>query len=549
MDSKVPEEFWAADLVLMGGKIHAVDKNESVYEALAVKDGKIQAVGSDTKIEALVGGNTEVIELDGKLVLPGFIDSHEHCIRRGLQFDWVDCSSPPMESIEDIVEALRKKTEEKEPGEWVIGTWFDDTKLREKRFPTKEDLDRATTEHPIYLGRAGGHNAVANSMALKIAGIKRDTPQPRGGHIEKIGGDPTGRLDERAAMNMVKNRIPEPEPEEAIEYMVENWSRVEEMLLSWGITTVHEAHIKAPEAMAYQRILREGTLRMRVGLMLDGMNPYDGYAASDLSRQGLTTRFGWGEKLYVIGVKVGVDGAMGSLTAALTEPYANDPENKGIIRISEEELTEEIVQCHKAGLRTCTHAIGDWAIDIALDALDGAVKSRHWPGHRHRIEHAGYVRDDQLVRMKELGLAVSASIGFCYPIGDSHIDALGESRLSGYYPMKSFLEQGIVAGGNSDGFGKNWALTGIYGCVSRLSSTGRPIGLDQAIPVMDAVRAYTINGAYLEGTEEHKGSIEPGRVADLVVLDTDIINGNPEDILRASVVKTIVDGEVVYESE
>jgi hypothetical protein len=549
MDSKIPEEFWAADLVLMGGKIHAVDNNESVYEALAVKDGKIQAIGSDTEIEVLVGGNTEVIELDGKLVLPGFIDSHEHCIRRGLQFDWVDCSSSPMESIEDIVEALRKKAEEKEPGEWVIGTWFDDTKLKEKRFPTKEDLDRASSEHPIYLGRAGGHNAVANSMALKIAGINRDSPQPRGGHIEKIEGEPTGRLDERAAMNMVRDRIPEMEPEEAIEYMVENWSRVEEMLLSWGITTVHEAHIKAPEAMAYQRILWEGNLRMRVGLMLDGMNPYDGYATSDLSRQGLTTRFGWGEKLYVIGVKVGVDGAMGSLTAALTEPYANDPGNKGIIRICEEELTEEIVQCHKAGLRTCTHAIGDWAIDITLDVLDEAVKSRHWPGHRHRIEHAGYVREDQLVRMKELGLAVSASIGFCYPIGDSHIDALGESRLSGYYPMKSFLEHGIVAGGNSDGFGKNWALTGIYGCVSRLSSTGRPIGLDQEIPVMDAVRAYTINGAYLEGTEEHKGSIEPGRVADLVVLDTDIIEGSPDDILKASVVKTIVDGEVVYESE
>jgi hypothetical protein len=151
--------------------------------------------------------------------------------------------------------------------------------------------------------------------------------------------------------------------------------------------------------------------------------------------------------------------------------------------------------------------------------------------------------------MKELSLAVSASIGFCYPIGDSHIDALGEQRLSGYYPMKSFKKHGIVAGGNSDGFGKNWALTGIYGCVTRLSSSGRPLGLDQSISAIDAIRAYTVNGAYLEGTEDMKGSIEPGKLADLVILDTDIVNGHPEEILKAKVVKTIVGGEVVYESD
>jgi hypothetical protein len=549
MVSDIPEEIWGADLVLVEGKIFTVDESDRVFEAVSVRDGKIQAVGSNDLIMSLVGEETEVINLDGMIVLPGFVDSHEHCIRRGLQFDWVDCSSPPMESIEDIVQALKEKSEEKQPGEWVIGTWFDETKLGERRFPTKEDLDRASMENPIYLGRAGGHNAVANSMALKIAGISGDTPQPHGGHIEKGDGEPTGRLDELAAMNMVRKTIPDPEPEEAIDYMIENWPTIEGMLLSWGITTVHEAHIKAPEALAYQKILRDGNLRMRVGLMLDGMHPYDGYATSDLSRQGLTTGFGWGDRLYIIGVKVGVDGAMGSLTAALTEPYANDPDNKGIIRIKEEELTEEIVRCHKAGLRTCTHAIGDWAIDVALDALDEAVKSKLWTKHRHRIEHAGYVRDDQLVRMKELSLAVSASIGFCYPIGDSHIDALGEQRLSGYYPMKSFKKHGIVAGGNSDGFGKNWALTGIYGCVTRLSSSGRPLGLDQSISAIDAIRAYTVNGAYLEGTEDMKGSIEPGKLADLVILDTDIVNGHPEEILKAKVVKTIVGGEVVYESD
>lgn len=548
MVSRIGDKLCAADLVLLNGKIVTIDDKGSVYEAVAVKNGEIQAVGEDEKIKNLIGKGTHVIDLEGKLVLPGFIDSHEHCIRRGLQMDWVDCSSPTMESIEDIIEALREKAEENEPGEWVIGTWFDETKLKGERFPTKEDLDRASSDNPIYLGRAGGHNAVANSLALEMAGIDGETKQPEGGRIEMAEGEPTGRLDELAAMNMVREIIPEPTQEESIDLMVENWPEIEEMLLSWGITTVHEAHIKAPEVLAYQRILGNGDLRIRVGLMLDGMNPYDGYATSDLSRQGLTTGFGWSDKLYTIGVKVGVDGAMGSMTAALTKPYANDPNNIGIIRVDEKEFTEEIVKCHKAGLRTCTHAIGDRAIDLALDALDEAIESRHWPGHRHRIEHAGYVRPDQLVRMKELGLAVSASIGFCYPIGDSHIDALGEGRLAGYYPMKGFKEHGIVAGGNSDGFGKNWPLTGIYGSVTRLSSSGRPLATEQSIPIIDAIKAYTINGAYLEGREEVKGSIEPGKKADLIVLDRDITELRPEEILKAKVTRTIIGGEIVYEA-
>lgn len=549
MASRSQEKYCSADLVLVNGKIVSFEQPEYFFESLSVKDGKIQFVGSNDEVKALVGEETEVIDLRGMAVLPGFIDSHEHCIRRGLQMDWVDCSTPPMESIEDIIRSLKEKSEEKQPGMWIIGTWFDETKLKEKRFPTKHDLDTASSSNPIYLGRAGGHNAVVNSLALEKAGINSESPQPAGGHIEKVDGEPTGRLDELAAMNMVRKIIPEPGRREAIELMVENWPEVEEMLLSWGITTMHEAHIKAPEALAYQSLLGEGNLRMRVGLMLDGMNPYGGSATSDLSRQGLKTGFGWGDKLYVVGVKVGVDGAMGSLTAALTEPYSNDPDNKGIVRVDESDLIEEIVECHKAGLRTCTHAIGDHAIDIALDAIDEAIKTRFWPDHRHRIEHAGYVRPDQLARMKELGVAVSASIGFCYPIGDSHIDALGEGRLSGYYPMKAFKEHGIVAGGNSDGFGENWALTGIYGCVARLSSTGRMLGSEQAISIVDAIKAYTVNGAYLEGTEDIKGSIEPGKLADLVVLDRDITNLEAEEILKTRVLKTIVGGEIVYERE
>jgi len=539
-----------ADLVLLNGKIVTVDSSGTIEEAVAVRDGRFLKVGSSEEIRRLAGSKTRIIDLKGKTVLPGFIDTHEHCIRKGMRGDWVDCASPPIGTIDQLVEALAAKAHEKAEGEWVVGYGFDETKLEDRRWPNRYDLDKASSRHPIYLGRAGGHNAVANSVALEIAGITKDTPQPPGANIGKDdSGEPTGRLDEVASMNMVRGRIPAPTDEEAVEIMVENWPAVEEELLGWGLTTIHEAHIKAPEALAYQELLKKGRLRIRTGLMLDGMAPYGGHATSDLARQGIRTGFGWGDRLYVVGVKIGVDGAMGSLTASLTKPYANDPDNYGINRVTQDELTEEMVRLHKSGNRACIHAIGDWAIDIALNAIEEAVKSKEWQDHRHRIEHAGYVRPDQLDRMAKLGVAVSASIGFCHPIGDSHIDALGEERLVGYYPMRSFRNHGIVAAGNSDGFGKNWAITGIHGCVTRKSSTGRSLAEEQAIPMMDAIRAYTINAAYLEGKEDEKGSIEPGKLADMVVLNRDLLTVNPGEIVETRALMTIVGGEVVYERE
>ncbi len=547
MERFEPPSEMAADLAILGGKVLTLDPENRVVEAVAVRDGRVIKVGSNEDVRRLVGPATRVVDVGGRLVLPGFIDSHEHCIAQGLRADWVNCSSPPMGSIEDIVRALSERASERPEGEWIKGYGFDESKLLERRFPTRHDLDRASTRHPIYLARAGGHNAVANSLALRLAGIGRETPQPRGGNIERDpSGEPTGRLDEIAAMELVRGRIPEPSEEEAVVMMVRSWPEVEERLLSWGLTTIHEAHVKAREAKAYQELLRRGMLRLRVGLMLDGMAPYRGTASSDLSRLGLRTGFGWGDRLRVIGVKLGVDGAMGPRTAALNRPYEDEPENMGIVRVSREALTEEVVRCHEAGIRVCIHAIGDRAIDLALDAIEEALRRRGWEDHRHRIEHAGYVEEPQLRRMRRLGVAVSASIGFCHPIGDSHLEALGRWRMRGYYPMRSFRDHGIVAGGNSDGFGENWALTGIYGCVTRRTMRGEVLCEEEAIPIIDAIRAYTINGAYLEGAEGEKGSIEPGKLADMIVLDRDITSTRPEEILRARVLITIVGGEIVY---
>jgi hypothetical protein len=532
-------------MILYNGKVYTVDKDGTEAEAVAIRDGKIIKVGTSKKVLELAHEKTMKIDLEGKLLLPGFIDTHEHCIRKGLQLDWVNCAS--MKSLKEVINGLKEKAKSKKPGEWVIGSWFDETQWSEKRFPTRHDLDKASTEHPIYLGRAGGHNAVANTTALELAEINKNTPQPLGGNIERDeNSEPTGRLDEIAAMDLVRGLFPKSTPEEEVEILAENWPVLEEMYLSWGLTSIHEAHIKAPQAQAYQKLDREKRLNIRIGLMLDGMTPYKGYATSDLARQGLRTPFKWSDRLRVVSVKVGTDGAMGSLTAALYEDYANDPGNKGIIRCTREELVDEVTRCHVAGIQVCIHAIGDRAIDLSLDAIEEAVKVKPWEDHRHRIEHAGYVLPGQLKRIKELGVNISASIGFCYPIGDSHIAALGPDRLCGYYPMKSFRDHGIVAAGNSDGFGSSYALTGIYGCVARKSRSGKYLCKEEAIPILDAIRAYTWNAAYLEGTEDTKGSIEAGKFADFIILDRDITALPHEEILEAKVLKTIIDGEVVY---
>ena len=539
------EKRFGADMIFYNGKVYTVDKDGTEAEAVAIRDGKIIKVGTSKEVLKLSHEDTEKIDLKGNLLLPGFIDTHEHCIRKGLQLDWVNCAS--IKSLEEVIKGLNAKAASKKPGEWVIGSWFDESQWSDKRFPNRHDLDKASTKHPIYLGRAGGHNAVANTMALELAGINKDTPQPPGGNIERDdNGVPTGRLDELAAMDMVRGLFPKLTPEEEVEELAKNWPTLEEMYLSWGLTSIHEAHIKAPQALAYQKLDHEKKLNIRIGLMLDGMTPYKGYATSDLARQGLRTPFKWSDRLRVVSVKVGTDGAMGSLTAALYEDYANDPGNNGIIRCTREELVDEVTRCHVAGIQVCIHAIGDRAIDLSLDAIEEALKVKPWKDHRHRIEHAGYVLPRQLKRFKELGVNISASIGFCYPIGDSHIAALGPDRLCGYYPMKSFRDHGIIAAGNSDGFGSSYALTGIYGCVARKSRSGKYLCKDEAIPIIDAIRAYTWNAAYLEGTEDTKGSIEVGKFADFVVLDRDITTLPHEAILEAKVLKTIIDGEVVY---
>ena len=535
-----------ADLVLKNGKIVTLNPNDDIVEAVAVKDGIIIAAGPIRDLEAFVAKDSTVIDLNGKTVTPGFVESHCHPSMAGLNLCFeVDVKQAA--SIDDIVVLLQQKAEQLPRGNWVKGFGYNDQRLNEKRHPTRQDLDRATVDHPIFLGRTDGHLAVANSTALSLAGISKDTADPDGGRLDRDPqtGEPTGVLRE-LAQTMVKTLIP---PYTVAEFK-EGILAACDQLARWGITSFHDAAVGREAMIAYQELLAENRLPLRVGMMIPGIPllEFPGYL-DELKTLGIQAGFG-NDRLKIYGTKFMCDGSMSGWTAALYEPYANEPDELGITVVPEDELTAGIVEAHKAGLRPVTHAIGDRAIDIVLDAVELALKARPDPDHRMSVEHCSLPTEQAIERMKELGVLPSSSVGFIYELGPAHLLGLGPERIKGYFPHRTYLEKGIISVGNSDWFVTSGNIAQqLYGVVTRTSYTGEVVGADQAIPVNEALRLYTINGAYASFEENIKGSIEPGKLADMAVLDRDVLSIPAEEIKDMQVEITIVGGEIIFQRD
>jgi predicted amidohydrolase YtcJ len=535
-----------ADLVLKNGKIVTLNQHDDIVEAVAVRDGIIKAVGPARDLEAFVDKGSTVIDLDGKTVTPGFVESHCHPSMAGLNLCFeVDVKQAA--SIDDIIVLLQQKVAQLPKGNWVKGFGYNDQRLKEKRHPTRQDLDRATIDHPIFLGRTDGHLAVANSAALSLAGISQDTADPDGGRLDRDPqtGEPTGVLRE-LAQTMVKTLIP---PYTVADFK-EGILAACQQLASWGITSFHDAAVGREAMIAYQELLAENRLPLRVGMMIPGIPllEFPGYL-DELKTLGIQAGFG-NERLRIYGTKFMCDGSMSGWTAALYEPYANEPDELGITVVPEDELKAGIVEAHKAGLRPVTHAIGDRAIDIVLGAIELALKERPDPDHRMSVEHCSLPTEQAIERMKHLGVLPSSSVGFIYELGPAHLLGLGPERIKGYFPHKTYLEKGIISVGNSDWFVTSGNIAQqIYGVVTRTSYTGEVVGANQAIPVNEALRLYTINGAYASFEENIKGSIEPGKLADMAILDRDILSIPSEEIKDMQVEMTIAGGEIVFQRE
>jgi len=530
-----------ADLVLVNGKIWTVDDRRPEVEAVAVLGARIAAVGSTEEIRKWVGVGTKVIDLQGRRVTPGFNDSHVHFLDGGMGLASVqlrDARTP-----EEFRDRIRDFAAKAPKGRWILNGNWDHENWTPPALPTRRLIDAVTADNPVFINRLDGHMCLANSLALKLAGVTRETPDPPGGTIVRdAGGEPTGVLKD-AAMNYVNKVIPSPSEEvmaeairAALAYAAEN-----------GVTSVQDMSASPEVFGVYQKLLANGESTVRVY----GLQPLSEWGR--LARVGVRAWFG-NEKLKIGGLKGFADGSLGSTTALFFEPYLDAPKTSGLPSdemFPEGKMLNNIVGADRAGLQIAVHAIGDRANKTVLDMFAEVEKRNGARDRRLRIEHAQHLRPEEIKRFG--GERVIASMQPYHAIDDGRWaeNRIGPSRAKGTYAFRSLLDAGATLA-----FGSDWfvapmePLMGIYAAVTRRTLDGkRPQGWvpEQKITVAEAVRAYTMGSAYASGDEKVKGSIEVGKLADLVVLSTDIFKIDPVEIEKTKIVMTIFDGKVIYE--
>jgi predicted amidohydrolase YtcJ len=535
-----------ADKIFLNATVITMVREGDAAQAVAVRDGKILAVGSNEEIRALVGASTKTVNLSGKTLLPGFYAAHDHFPSAGrvALYD-VDLNSPPigaMRSLDDIVAALREKATRTPPGKWVIGRGYDDTLIREQRHPTRDDLDRVSTEHPIWIVHTSGHLSVANSRALMLAEINKDTPQPDGGRIriDPNTGEPNGIIEERTSL--VGRLTPALNQEQRLEAI----RLCDHEYLAKGVTTTCIAGGAGGVVPDLAEAKRRSWLHLRAKAMFAGA----GGKPTPLDQVAELTPFP--EFVRARGVKFLHDGSLQGFTGFLSAPYATQPEGKttysGYPSRSREKLIELIRPYHRAGYQIAIHANGDAAIDDVLAAFAEVQKEFRRDDTRHRIEHCQTPREDQLDRIKELGITPSFFVGHVYYWGDRHRDIfLGPDRAQRISPLASALNRGIrFTIHNDTPVTPVDPLLLVWCSVNRLTRDGKLLGDDQRISTFAALRAVTSDAAWQNFEEATKGSIEVGKLADLVVLAENPLRINPLKIKDIPILETIVGGETVF---
>ncbi|WP_368653114.1 amidohydrolase [Ornithinibacillus sp. 4-3] len=530
--------------LFINGEVVTVNANNDVVEAVAVKGDKILAVGTTEEVLALnEDGEAEVIDLAGKTLTPGLIDAHLHVTTIGTNTLSVSCKAEHIHSIEDILTDLRKAKENTPKGEWIRAWGFNESKIAEKRYPTIEELDAISKEHPILVVRTCTHISVANSYTLQLAGIDKNTPNPEGGIYEKNEqGDLTGLLIENAHMNLLAlASFSDEELDKA-------HAIASDLLVEKGITSIHDATSFGPRNMrALQKAALEGLLKPRVYAMVGALNNAE-IIVERMLDAGIYT--GLGNEKYKIGpVKLFLDGSSSGPTIWTKEPYTSDPNNYGVHYYEQEFVDKLFVEAHKQGWQITVHAQGDAAIDMILNTIEKANEVCPRPNARHRIEHAGIATPDLIERMKKQGIIPTPNPAFLYEFGDGYLKNYGE-RTNHMFPLKDYLEAEIPAAITSDSPVTDFApMRGIHAALTRKAFDGQEVGANQSIDLMDAIRMYTINAAHASFDEEIKGSIEVGKLADLVIFDRALLEVETEELLDVQVAYTMIGGEIVYQRE
>ncbi len=528
----------APDLIVVNGVVYTIDDAQPKAEAFAVKNGRFVAIGSSAEVRALAGKATQVIDAQGMTVVPGFIDAHTHPAYSGInELLHVDCNRP---AIADIKKALRERAAKTPAGEWVSGFKYDDTKLTDDRPLLRSDLDEAVPKHPTFVEHRGGHTAVCNSVALQVAGVTRNTPDPEGGKYGRDDkGELTGFVAEKAKEVIEKVRRVPAETPKMLQAAVKLMS---ELMTAAGLTSVHDADATREYFVAYQDALAAGEMRFRVYLMAHP-KLYEQFRAA-----GLRTGFG-DDRLRLGGLKLYCDGSCSERTMRMSKPYAGRPNDYGILVTTQEQLNRTVDEAHAAGFQVGVHANGDVAIDMVLTAYELALRQRPRPDSRLRIEHCTLINDSLLKRMAAIGAIPTPFYTYVYYHGDKWAQ-YGEERTRSMFAHRSFLDNKIRVAGASDYIpGPYEPLMAIQSMVTRKDYKGRSWGENQKISVDEALRVCTINGAHASFEEKSKGSITAGKLADFVMLADDPHKADPGKIKDIKVVRTVVGGRTVHPKE
>jgi predicted amidohydrolase YtcJ len=535
----------AADIVFKNGNFYTVSDAPRTAQAVAVKGDRIIYVGTNSGVQKFVSQTTRIVDLPGKTILPGLTDSHYHLA--GVGFREMTLNLEGVLSLDDFLARVKMRVNQARPGEWITGRGWIETFWKPPVFPTRWDLDKVAPDNPVILTRADGHALVANSAALKIAGINKDTPNPFGGEISKTReGEPNGMLLD-AAQELVRRHVPATRPEEAERAIILGVKRSIEL----GWTEIQDAGGTYADVALYQKLYGEGKIRLRIYKAVYGPGP----DAEKLLYGGAIVG-AFGDRFTVRTIKVVSDGALGSRGAALLAPYADAPDSSGFLRVKEEELKPMLEMALKNGIQVETHAIGDRANRFVLDAYESAFKAvppaaRKIDEPRWRIEHSQIVNPTDIPRFAKLG--VIPSMQPSHAIGDLHFapSRLGMDRLKGAYAWQSFIKTGVVVPGGSDApVERGEPMIEFYAAVARKDQkgfSGAGWHAEEAVTREQALRMFTIWPAYAAFQEGLRGSIEVGKLADFTVLSADIMKIPEMEILQTRCVLTVIGGEIVYE--
>ena len=535
--SLLPLEEETPDLVLHNANIYTVNAKEPRAQAVAISRGRIFAIGSDADVLHLVSAATKKIDLGGKTVLPGFIDAHSHPAMAGvMHLRMVDCD---LRSIAAIQAALRERAAKTAAGEWVLGFKYDDTKTSDGRRLNVSDLNAAVPDHPVQIEHRGGHTAYCNTLALQKAGIDDKTPDPPGGKIDHDAA--TGKLSGRVAESarglldrVIPANLTRDDHREGVKL-------ISKMLAKTGITSAHEAQGTPTDLLAYQDAHEAGELLYRAYCFIN-------YRYIDaMITAGVRTGLG-DEWVRVGAMKLVCDGSISERTARLSQPYEGRPNDYGILVMTEEELYSYGRKAHLAGWQIGTHANGDVGIDTTLRVYERLQREnpRHDP--RYRLEHCTVINDDLVARIKALGAIPTPFSTYVYYHGEK-MKYYGAERLNHMFALRTFLDNGIRATQASDyPPGEFIPMMALQSEVTRTDTKGNVWGPKQKIMVEEAIRVGTLHGAYASYEENVKGSLEAGKVADLVVLGRDPMKEDPSTLVTIPVERTMAGGGWTYES-